>query len=91
MASDEARRRRLIALCEKFAGKRWQTAVSKFSRVPHTTLSMVARGERFVTAELERAVAQGVIKGADEQIMQAKAAKAAAVEFLKQIEKEKTS
>lgn len=88
MASDEARRRRLIALCERFAGARWQTAVSKFSGVPHTTLSMVARGERYVTAELERSVAAGVIKGADEQILRAKAAKAAAVEFLKVIEKE---
>lgn len=88
MASDEIRRRRLIALCERFAGARWQTAVSRVSGVPHTTLSMVARGERAVTAEVERAVADGIVKGADEAILKAKAAKVAAQEFLKMIEKE---
>jgi hypothetical protein len=73
--TNEWRRKRLIRVCEQFAGARWQTAVSEVSGVPQSTLSMIVRDERKVTALVERAVFEGIV--AHSSVIMSKAAKAA--------------
>ena len=68
MPSDDFRRKRLIKACELFAGERWQSAVSRASGVPQSTLAMIVKGERLVTTKVEIAVFEG-IRAAAAQLM----------------------
>lgn len=56
---------RLVAVGKALAGERWQSALSRASGVSQSYLAMMASGERPVTDEVERKVAEGLLKESD--------------------------
>ena len=56
---------RIVAAGKALASDRWQSALSRASGVSQAYLSMIASGDRPVTDEVDRKVAEGLLGEAD--------------------------
>lgn len=65
MAKLNPRALRLVAIGESFGGERWQSAMSRATGVSQSYLNMIANGERQVGDDVERRIAEGLLKEAD--------------------------
>ncbi|MBR0995648.1 hypothetical protein JQ580_33585 [Bradyrhizobium japonicum] len=56
---------RVVAAAEAAFGKRWQTALAASAGVSQALLAKIAAGDRVVTDEVYRKIAEGLLKQAD--------------------------
>jgi transcriptional regulator with XRE-family HTH domain len=59
------RARRIVSVGETLAGDRWQSVLTRASGVSQSYLAMIAAGDRPVTDEVDRKVAEGIAREAD--------------------------
>jgi transcriptional regulator with XRE-family HTH domain len=59
------RARRIVSAGETLAGDRWQSALARTSGISQSYLAMIASGDRPVTEEVDRKVAEGIAREAD--------------------------
>lgn len=65
MAKLSPRAARIVVAGHALAGDRWQSALARAAGVPQSLLAMIAGGEREVTDDAYRKVAEGLAKEAD--------------------------